>query len=175
MDYKKKYLKYKKKYLNIKKITGGKNSKIKDYFNNVRDYFYNKICNNHKFCENITSYRVVYNDVYFYNNNNGKMVKSNEIATLNNTWDGTLVFIDNNIYVDYINMKEALIVQCLEILKRNDVKSELKNLMAPLIDMILIELYPYIYLSLIFVIVSFLLHLGIFILLLRNKSNFRIF
>ena len=71
-------------------------------------------------------------------------------------------------------MKEALIVQCLEILKRNDVKSELKNLMAPLIDMILIELYPYIYLSLIFVIVSFLLHLGIFFLLLRNKSNFRI-
>lgn len=71
-------------------------------------------------------------------------------------------------------MKEALIDQCLEILRRNDVKSELKNLLAPLIDMILIELYPYIYLSLIFVIVSFLLHLGIFILLLRNKSNFRI-
>ena len=72
-------------------------------------------------------------------------------------------------------MKEALIDQCLEILRRNDVKCELKNLMTPLIDMILIELYPYIYLSLIFVIVSFLLHLGIFILLLRNKSNFRIF
>ena len=71
-------------------------------------------------------------------------------------------------------MKEALIDQCLEILRRNDVKCELKNLMTPLIDMILIELYPYIYLSLIFVIVSFLLHLGIFILLLRNKSNFRI-
>jgi len=71
-------------------------------------------------------------------------------------------------------MKEALIVQCLEILRRNDVKCELKNLITPLIDMILIELYPYIYLSLIFVIVSFLLHLGIFILLLRNKSNFRI-
>ena len=61
-------------------------------------------------------------------------------------------------------MKEALIDQCLEILRRHDVKSELKNLMTPLIDMILIELYPYIYLSLIFVIVSFLLHLGIFIL-----------
>ncbi len=71
-------------------------------------------------------------------------------------------------------MKEALIDQCLEILRRNDVKCELKNLMTPLIDMILIELYPYIYLSLIFVIVSFLLHLGIFFLLLRNKWNFRI-
>ena len=100
MDYKKKYLKYKKKYLQTKKITGGENSKINDYFNNVKNYFYNKICDNHKFCENIIGYRVVYNDVYFYNNNNGKMIKSNEIATLNDTWDGTLVFIDNNIYVD---------------------------------------------------------------------------
>ena len=69
-------------------------------------------------------------------------------------------------------MKEALIDQCLEILRRHDVKNELKNLMTPLIEVILIELYPYIYLSLIFVIISFLLHLGIFILLLRNKSLF---
>tara|TARA_B100001121_G_scaffold303601_1_gene317766 strand:- start:697 stop:1203 length:507 start_codon:yes stop_codon:yes gene_type:complete len=107
INYKKKYLKYKKKYLQIKKITGGENSKIKDYFNNVKNYFYNKICDNHNFCENITGYRVVYNDVYFYNNNNGKMVKSNEIATLNNTWDGTLVFIDNNIYVD-LGMNEYI-------------------------------------------------------------------
>ena len=34
------------------------------------------------------------------------------------------------------------------------------------------EIYPYIYLSLVFVFISFLLHLGIFILLLRNKSLF---
>ena len=52
-------------------------------------------------------------------------------------------------------MKEALIDQCLEIFRRNDVKNELKNLMTPLIEVILIELYPYIYLSLIFVIISF--------------------
>ena len=100
INYKEKYLKYKKKYLETKKIIGGENSKIKDYFNNVKDYFYSKICDNHNFCENITEYRVVYNDVYFYNNNNGKMIKSNEIATLNDTWEGSLVFIDNNIYVD---------------------------------------------------------------------------
>lgn len=37
-------------------------------------------------------------------------------------------------------MKEALIDQCLEILRRNDVKNELKNLMTPLIEVILIEL-----------------------------------
>ena len=68
-------------------------------------------------------------------------------------------------------MKEAIIEQCLQILKREDVKTELKHLMTPLIDLILSEIYPYIYLSLIFVIISFLLHLGIFILLLRTKTS----
>ena len=66
--------------------------------------------------------------------------------------------------------QSTLINQCLNILKRDDVKSEIKNLITPLINMILVEIYPYIYLSLIFVIISFLLHLGIFILLLRNKN-----
>jgi hypothetical protein len=68
-------------------------------------------------------------------------------------------------------MKDAIIDQCLQILKREDVKNELKHLMTPLIDLILSEIYPYIYLSLIFVIISFLLHLGIFILLLRTKPT----
>lgn len=68
-------------------------------------------------------------------------------------------------------MKEMIIDQCIQILKREDVKTELKNLMTPLIDLILSEIYPYIYLSLIFVIISFLLHLGIFILLLRTKTT----
>ena len=61
---------------------------------------------------------------------------------------------------------------CLGILKREDVKNELKNLMSPLVDMILVDIYPYIYLSLIFVCISFLLHLVIFILLLRSKSGY---
>ncbi len=68
-------------------------------------------------------------------------------------------------------MKEMIIDQCIQILKREDVKTELKNLMTPIIDLILSEIYPYIYLSLIFVIISFLLHLGIFILLLRTKTT----
>ncbi len=67
-------------------------------------------------------------------------------------------------------MSDKVIEKCLNILKRDDVKSEVKHFIAPLINMILIEIYPYIYLSLIFVLISFLLHLGIFILLLRNKS-----
>ncbi len=68
-----------------------------------------------------------------------------------------------------MNFKEKLINECLSVLGRDDVKEELKEVMKPMIDMFLKEVYPYIYLSIIFVIISFLLILGIFILLLRNK------
>jgi len=66
-------------------------------------------------------------------------------------------------------MKERFVNMCLDVLKREDVKKELKNLITPLVDLILVDIYPYIYLSLIFVVISFILHLGIFILLLKNK------
>jgi len=66
-------------------------------------------------------------------------------------------------------MKEQFIEQCLLILSRDDVKKELKELFKPLISLIIQEIYPYIYLSLIFVIISFLLILGIFYLLLRSS------
>jgi hypothetical protein len=69
-------------------------------------------------------------------------------------------------------LKEAIIQECLIVLKRNDVKDELKKLFSPIIDLIIIQIYPYLYLCLMFVLISFLLHLGIFILLLRNKSFF---
>ena len=69
-------------------------------------------------------------------------------------------------------LKEAIVQECLIVLKRNDVKDELKKLFSPIIDLIIIQIYPYLYLCLMFVLISFLLHLGIFILLLRNKYRF---
>jgi len=66
-------------------------------------------------------------------------------------------------------MKEQFIEQCLLILSREDVKKELKELFKPLVSLIVQEIYTYIYLSLIFVILSFLLILGIFYLLLRTN------
>jgi len=68
-------------------------------------------------------------------------------------------------------MKQEFIDQCLLILTREDVKLQLKELFKPLVSLIVQEIYPYIYLSLMFVIISFLLILGIFYLLLR--SNFK--
>ena len=69
-------------------------------------------------------------------------------------------------------LKDSIIQECLVILKREDVKAEFKNILSPFIELIIKQIYPYLYLCLIFVIISFLLHLGIFILLLRNKGIF---
>ena len=69
-------------------------------------------------------------------------------------------------------LKDSIIQECLVILKREDVKNEFKNILSPFIELIIKQIYPYLYLGLIFVIISFLLHLGIFILLLRNKGLF---
>lgn len=68
-----------------------------------------------------------------------------------------------------MDFKEKIVQECLEILGREDVKDEIKNITKPLIDIILKEIYPYIYISIIFVLISFLLILGIFVLLMRNK------
>ena len=66
--------------------------------------------------------------------------------------------------------KEKIIDECLEVLNRKEVKREFKKMMAPLIELLLKDIYPYIYLSIIFVVLSFLLILGIFILLLRSNK-----
>ena len=68
------------------------------------------------------------------------------------------------------NFKNKIIDECLQVLERDEVKTHFKNLMRPIIELLLKDLYPYIFLSIIFVFISFLLILGIFILLLRNKS-----
>lgn len=68
-----------------------------------------------------------------------------------------------------MDIKESIINECLNVLKKKEVKDEFKELMRPLIDMLIKDIYPYIFLSIIFVIISFLLILGIFILLLQNK------
>ena len=72
------------------------------------------------------------------------------------------------------DIKDIIIDKCLEVLKRKDVKEDIKELMRPVVDMIIKEIYPYIFLSIVFVFISFLLILGIFILLLRTKISFKV-
>lgn len=71
-------------------------------------------------------------------------------------------------------MKENFLEQCLFLLNKKEIKEQIKEILNPFLQIItktlLSEIYPYIYISLIFVIVSFILHLGIFILLFRNNK-----
>lgn len=67
-------------------------------------------------------------------------------------------------------MKNEFYKECLNLLKDKEVNDSILEIFKPLIDMIFRDIYPYIYISILFVIVSFLLNLGMFILLMRNKG-----
>ena len=71
-------------------------------------------------------------------------------------------------------MKDSLIKQCLDILKTQDVKNEIKIIFSPVTDLIRYEIYPYIYLIIFFVFLIFVFILAILIILitlLRSKST----
>lgn len=70
-------------------------------------------------------------------------------------------------------MKDSLVQQCLDILKREDIKNEFKMLLKPVIDFILYEINPYIYITVALVFLIFVMILAILvilIMLLRNKQ-----
>ena len=70
-------------------------------------------------------------------------------------------------------MKDSLVQQCLDILKRDDIKNEFKSILKPIIDFILYEINPYIYITVTLVFMIFIMILAILIILfmlLRNKQ-----
>jgi hypothetical protein len=70
-------------------------------------------------------------------------------------------------------MKDSIIQQCLDILKREDIKNELKILFTPILDLVLNEINPYIYITVTLVFLIFIMILAILIILiflLRNKQ-----
>ena len=75
-------------------------------------------------------------------------------------------------------MKNSLIKQCLDILKTEDVRNEIKVLFSPVTDLILYEIYPYIYIIifLVFLIFAFIFAiLTILITMLRSKNTLNTF
>jgi len=67
-------------------------------------------------------------------------------------------------------MKETIVQQCMDILKRDDVRNELKLVFRPIVDFILYEIQPYIYVMMILVFLIFVMILAILLILLRNKQ-----
>ena len=71
-------------------------------------------------------------------------------------------------------MKDSLVQQCLDILKRDDIKRELNILSSSVIDFILYEIKPYVYIAILFIISMFIMNLAILVMisiLVCNKQT----
>ena len=68
-------------------------------------------------------------------------------------------------------MKDSFVQQCLNILKRDDIKNEFKMLLKPIIDFILYEINPYIYITVSLVFLIFVMILAILIILILLICN----
>jgi len=62
-------------------------------------------------------------------------------------------------------MRDSFVQQCLDVLKRDDIKNEFKMLLKPVIDFILYEINPYIYITVSLVFLIFIMILAILIIL----------
>ena len=63
-------------------------------------------------------------------------------------------------------MQSDFFAYCAEFMQSN----EFKQHMRPFIQILLQEIYPYIYISMLFVVVAFFLILAIFVILVREKT-----
>ena len=67
--------------------------------------------------------------------------------------------------------KHILIQECINFLKSEEIKNEFKDILKPLIDYIFKELSIYLYFFVFLIIVSFLLNLGVLILLISYNKK----
>jgi len=72
-----------------------------------------------------------------------------------------------------MTQSSSMLNNYIKVLEQKDIKNEIATLFRPVIDLILIEIYPYMYISLIFIIICFLLILGIFIILIRSNYTIK--
>ena len=68
-------------------------------------------------------------------------------------------------------MKSQFVNSCLNALKSDEMKQEIKEIITPLINFIIKEFSIYLILLVFFIFSSFALHLGILIILLKNNNN----
>ena len=69
------------------------------------------------------------------------------------------------------NISNIFMEQCKNYLNSEEFKKEFKNLFKPLFDYFFKEISIYLFFFVFFILTSFLLHLGILILLIRYNNN----
>ena len=64
-------------------------------------------------------------------------------------------------------LKSALANQCINFLKTEETKKELKEIFSPVLEYFLKEINIYLYFFIFYIFTSFILHLGVLLLLIR--------
>jgi len=67
-------------------------------------------------------------------------------------------------------MSNSILSKCVEILKKDEIKNDLKTIIRPLVEILLDQLYPYLFILLLFIITNFILLLGIFLTLIKTRE-----
>jgi hypothetical protein len=67
--------------------------------------------------------------------------------------------------------ENSLLKTCIDILKTDDIKNEIKQIFSPVTDLIMFQIYPYIYFIIFLVLLIFVLILAILILLVLILRN----
>jgi len=70
-----------------------------------------------------------------------------------------------------MNSKNLFLEHCTNIVKSKEFKKELNELLKPLFDYFFKELGIYLYFFIFFILSSFLLHLGVLVLLIRYNQK----
>ena len=68
-------------------------------------------------------------------------------------------------------MRNAIIANCLDIIRKDDFKKEMKILSQPIIEVLVDELKPYIFAITLFLIVNFVVVAGIMLYLFRTIKD----
>lgn len=67
--------------------------------------------------------------------------------------------------------ENSLLKMCIDVLKTDDVRAEIKQIFSPVTDLIMFQIYPYIYFIIFLVLLIFILILAILILLVLTLRN----
>tara|TARA_B100000902_G_scaffold196971_1_gene188076 strand:+ start:368 stop:616 length:249 start_codon:yes stop_codon:yes gene_type:complete len=73
------------------------------------------------------------------------------------------------------SINNTLINKCLEILKREEIKKDIKSITKPLIELVLEQTALYIYIFLTFTFINFILLLAIIYVLLNKKKKYNMY
>jgi len=68
--------------------------------------------------------------------------------------------------------KKSLVQECLDVLKRESIQIEIRKLFTGIINIVFLEIHPYFYFWIVFLLLLFTINLATFILILvfvRNK------